>query len=69
MNRKYRFDLREGADFRVQREHWLPDKLGVECIAFGKALYVRRRDGAILRHEFLHLVRFRTCGAPRVVLH
>lgn len=69
MNRLYDLDLQEGVHFRVERGHWLPRRLGVDCVAFGRVLYLRHPDAAIPRHEFLHLVQFRTHGTPKVICH
>ena len=69
MKAGYNLDLKEGVDFRVRRGHWLPRKLSVDCIAFGKTLYFRSTDEGIPKHEFLHLAQFHKYGAARVVLH
>jgi len=69
MNPLYHLDIQEGVHFRVKRGHWLPRRLGVDCVAFGRVLYLQRPDAPIPRHEFLHLVQFRTYGIPRVVCH
>jgi hypothetical protein len=69
MNGEYNLDLKEGIDFRVKRGHWFPEKLGVECIAFGKTLYCRKVDGEVPRHEFLHIAQFSKYGVTRVILH
>jgi hypothetical protein len=65
----YNLALKEGFDFTVRRRHWLPQILGVDCLAFGKTLYFRRADGGIPKHEFLHLAQFHQYGVARVVLH
>ena len=69
MTGKYNLDLKEGTDFRVKRGHWLPQKFGVECIAFGKTLYCRAVDADVPKHEFLHIVQFSEYGVVRVILH
>ena len=65
----YNLALKEGLDFKVRRRHWLPEMLGVECIAFGKTLYFKRVDGDIPKHEFLHLAQFHKYGVVRVIVH
>lgn len=69
MKAEYNLDLKEGVDFRVKRAHWLPEKLGIEWIAFGKTLYCRTADGDVPKHEFLHIVQFSRYGVVRVVVH
>ena len=69
MRGEYNLDLKEGVDFRVKRGHWLPRKLGIEWIAFGKTLYGRTQDEKIPKHEFLHIVQFSRYGVARVVCH
>ena len=69
MRGEYNLDLKEGVDFRVKRGHWLPAKLGIECIAFGKTLYLRTASGDVPKHEFLHIVQFARYGVARVVFH
>jgi len=66
---KYNLDLEEGRDFEFKRSHWLPKKVGVECIAFGGTLYHRGEDSEVPRHEFLHLAQFHRYGVARVLLH
>ncbi len=66
---KYKLDLKEGVDFRVKRGHWLPKKVGVECIAFGKTLYHREKDGEVPLHEFFHIAQFHRYGVAQVLLH
>ena len=65
----YNLNLKEGVDFKVKRGHWLPKKLGVDYLAFGRMLYFRKVDGVIPKHEFLHLAQFHKYGVIRVVLH
>ena len=69
MTGQYNLDLKEGADFRVRRGHWLPRKLGIGYIAFGKTLYCRAADAEVPKHEFLHIVQFHEYGVARVLLH
>lgn len=69
MRGHYNLDLKEGVDFKVKRGHWLPAKLGIECIAFGKTLYCRAADGDVPKHEFLHIVQFSRYGVARVIFH
>ncbi|MFV1965481.1 MAG: hypothetical protein ACC628_08675 [Pirellulaceae bacterium] len=69
MKGEYNLDLKEGVDFRVKRGHWLPEKLGVECIAFGKTLYCREVNGEVPGHAFLHIAQFSRYGVTRVLLH
>jgi hypothetical protein len=69
MSTGYKLDLAEGVDFKVKRKHWLPEKLGVDCVAFGRTLYVRKAESDIPRHEFLHLAQFHKYGVLRVILH
>ena len=69
MSGEYNLDLEEGVDFRVRRGHWLPRKLGIDWIAFGKTLYCRTANGDVPKHEFLHIVQFSRYGVPRVVCH
>lgn len=66
---EYRLDLQAGVDFQVKRGHWLPERFGVECIAFGRTMYLRGAPEEIPRHEFLHIAQFHRYGVPRVVLH
>ena len=65
----YNLDLKEGVDFTVKRGHWLPKKLGVEYLAFGRTLYFRMVEGGIPKHEFLHLAQFHKYGVAGVVFH
>jgi len=65
----YNLELREGENFRVKRGHWLPKKVGVECIAFGRTLYHREKDGKVPLHEYLHLAQFHRYGVVRVLFH
>jgi MoaA/NifB/PqqE/SkfB family radical SAM enzyme len=44
---EYDLDLEEGVHFAVKRNHWLPRKLGVGFLAFGKTLYCKDEDGGI----------------------
>jgi MoaA/NifB/PqqE/SkfB family radical SAM enzyme len=69
VDRKYDLDLAEGVHFAVKRNHWLPRKLGVGYLAFGKTLYCKDGDGGIPRHEYLHLAQFHRYGIPRVLFH
>ena len=69
MNGQYNLVLKEGVDFRVKRGHWLPRKLGVDCIAIRKTLYCRAPDAEVPKHEFLHIVQFSEYGVVRVFLH
>ena len=69
MSTGYNLALREGIDFRVKRGHWLPRKLGVPCIAFGKTLYCLAADAEVPKHEYLHLAQFQKYGVARVLLH
>jgi hypothetical protein len=69
MKNSYNLDLKAGVDFMVKRQHWLPEKIGVECIAFGRTLYVRSSDDRIPKHEFLHIAQFHKYGIAHVVLH
>ncbi len=69
MSDGYNLDLREGIDYKVKRNHWLPAKLGVDYIAFGKTLYVRMAQSGVPKHEFLHLAQFHKYGVIRVILH
>jgi len=69
MKGEYDLNLEEGVNFKVKRGHWLPKKLGVNCIAFGRTLYFGQVDGGIPKHEFLHIAQFHKYGVARVVLH
>lgn len=69
MATQYNLDLKPGVDFTVKRSHWLPEKLGIECIAFGKTLYLRGAAERIPQHEFLHIAQFHKYGIARVVFH
>jgi hypothetical protein len=69
MRGEYNLDLKEGVDFKVKRGHWLPKKLGAEWIAFGRTLYCRQVDGAVPKHEFLHIAQFARYGVACVILH
>ena len=69
MSQEYDLTLREGIDFRVKRGHWLPRKLGVPCIAFGRTLYCLAADAVVPKHEYLHIAQFHKYGVTRVVLH
>ena len=69
MKDRYHLNLTEGKDFRVRRNHWLPNKLGVAAVAFGTTLYLRSPDAPIPRHEFLHIAQFHKYGVAHVVLH
>jgi len=69
MRGEYNLNLKEGVDFRVKRGHWLPTKLGIECIAFGKTLYCRTANGDVPKHEYFHIVQFSRYGVARVVFH
>ena len=69
MNDRYNLNLKEGVDFQVKRGHWLPRKLGPECIAFRKTLYCKATDAEVPKHEFLHIVQFARYGTVRVLLH
>jgi hypothetical protein len=69
MTKRYNLDLKAGVDFTVKRKHWLPEKLGSECIAFGKTLYLRGTEERIPQHEFLHIAQFHKYGVMSVVWH
>jgi len=69
MKNRYNLDLKAGVDFKVKRTHWLPEKLGIECIAFGRTLYLRSSEHRIPQHEFLHIAQFHKFGVIRVVFH
>lgn len=69
MNARSEANLEEGVDFLVRKGHWLPRKLNVECVAFGKTLYLRDSNGRIPNHEYMHLLQFRKHGTPVVVAH
>ena len=69
MMSRYNLDLKAGVDFKVKRKHWLPEKLGIECIAFGKTLYLRGPEERIPQHEFLHIAQFNKFGVVRVIFH
>jgi hypothetical protein len=69
MHNKYNLGLRAGVDFTVKRNHWLPGKLNVACIAFGRTLYLRGSEERIPHHEFLHIAQFHKFGVIRVVCH
>jgi hypothetical protein len=69
MVRGYKTDLIEGVDFTVKRPHWLPRKVGVEWVAFGRTLYGRTAEGPLPKHELLHLAQFRRYGISGVLLH
>ncbi len=69
MKNQYNLGLQEGKDFFLKKNHWLPEKMGVDYLAFGKTLYVRNSDPVIPRHEFYHIAQFHKFGIPMVVGH
>jgi hypothetical protein len=69
MNKQYNLNLKAGVDFKVCLDHWLPQKLGVVAVAFGRTLYLGSNDDRIPQHEFLHIVQFNTYGVAHVVCH
>jgi hypothetical protein len=69
MKTEYNLNIREGTDFKVKEWHWLPKKMKIEYIAFGKTIYCRGRKGDLPRHEFLHLAQFEKYGTAIVLIH
>lgn len=67
MTNRYNLNLKAGVDFKVKRNHWLPGKLGIGCIAFGRTLYLRGSEERIPQHEFLHIAQFHKFGVIKVV--
>ncbi len=69
MDTKYNLDLKEGIDFFVKKDHWIPKKMGVDYFAFGKTLYYRNSENRIPKHEFFHIVQFHRFGTLSVLFH
>jgi hypothetical protein len=68
-SRKYNLEIEPGKDFEIRENHWLPRKLSVRFIAFGKTLYCDCQLTILPDHEFLHIVQFNKFGVPRVAVH
>jgi hypothetical protein len=69
MKSKYNLSLREGTDFYVKEKHWLPQKMNIDHIVFGKTVYCRGCKNKIPRHEFLHIAQFEKFGTIIVLMH
>lgn len=69
LEKKYNLELKAGKDFTVKENHWLPNKMGVDIIVFGKVMYCKNKLDEIPMHEFLHVAQFRKYGILLVMLH
>jgi hypothetical protein len=69
LEKKYNLNLMPERDYSVKENHWLPQKLGIRFLAFGKTLYCDKEVLAIPDHEFLHIVQFNRFGTVRVIMH
>lgn len=69
MKYHYNLELKEGVDFFVKRNHWIPKRMGVDYFAFGKTLYFKNSEKNIPRHEFLHIAQFHKFGTSMVIGH
>jgi len=69
LENRYNLEIMPGRDYFIRENHWLPRKLGIRLIAFGKTLYCAGDLPVIPDHEFLHIVQFRRFGVPRVIGH
>lgn len=67
--KKYNLNLREGEDFRVREDHWLPRMLRAEYFVFGTTLYCQNKKGRLPEHEFLHVAQFAEYGTFAVIMH
>ncbi|OGR04110.1 MAG: hypothetical protein A2284_09225 [Deltaproteobacteria bacterium RIFOXYA12_FULL_61_11] len=67
--RGYRLDLTPGRDFRLCEGHWLPRKLGLSYLTWGRTLYAGAKTAVVPTHEYLHLAQFHRYGKLRVFAH
>jgi hypothetical protein len=69
LKKNYNLDLKPNRDFRIMENHWLPRKIGINYIAFGKTLYCSEQLDTMPDHEFLHIAQFNRYGTLRVLFH
>lgn len=61
--------LRRGVDFELKPGHWLPKRLNLRYLAFGRTIYARDEDDAVPSHELLHVAQFADHGVGGVLMH
>ena len=66
---KYNLKIMPERDYCIKESHWLPQKLGIKYLAFGKTLYCDEKVQTIPDHEFLHIAQFHRFGKARVIMH
>lgn len=69
MTTGYNLNLKEGKDFVMKNNHWLPKKMGVTYFAFGKTLYCVNSESRIPSHEYLHIAQYNKHNIPMVIFH
>jgi hypothetical protein len=66
---KYNLNIMPDRDYHIKENHWLPQRLGIKYLAFGKTLYCDGKVQTIPDHEFLHIAQFNKFGKARVIMH